>query len=289
MRTVRLLLPAMSAACGLAGAALCARVPTSAGGREAPPAERPGVREALLAVEAAIVRDPFAPASARARLADGLEAHGAHRRLLALLPASLQPNRPYNHGMGWSLPDREYWERIPPAARQVPRDWSRLPVVRFTNSDLGGVREVRLRIGPEYDQWLLNDPLHDLTACISVKRATRRVYFLQITPQQNGQWGFAESRDHCYSCHASGPRVIRPLNAVGVDREVLARFNRRLLAYGACDFGDSVPPESRGEPYADARCAGCHNGVLRGRLYRIHTRPIRFKTQEERTMPPRAN
>jgi hypothetical protein len=190
--------------------------------------------------------------------------------------------------MGWTRPDRDYWQHIPPAARQILPDWSRLPVVRFTNTELGGVREVHLRQTQAYDQWLLRDPLHGLTACISVQRATRRVYFMELAQQPDGTWGFTRAHDNCYSCHPSGPRVIRPLEEPRVDRRTLERFNRRLLAYGACDFGDSVDAEARGEPRDDARCSGCHDGVRRGRLYQAHARPILFKTTQERTMPPSA-
>jgi hypothetical protein len=188
--------------------------------------------------------------------------------------------------MGWALPDREYWQRMPPAARQLPSDWSRLPVVRFTNSEIGGVREVRLYRGAEYDQWLLRDPLHHLTACISVQRATRRVYFMQVGRQPDGQWGLKVSDDLCYSCHPSGPRVIRPLDEPRVDQRTLARFNRLILSYGACDFGDSVAAWMRSLPSNETSCIPCHNGVRRGRLYAIHHRPVQFKVEKEGTMPP---
>jgi hypothetical protein len=229
---------------------------------------------ALLPVEEAIVRQPFAPKAARLRL--------------ARLAAAMEPRKPSTHreGMGWAQPDREYWQRIPPAARQIPRDWSRLPVIRFANTEIGGVREVRLRQGPAYDQWLLRDPFHHLTACISVHRATRRVYFMQVARQRSGQWGLEIAADQCYSCHPSGPRVIRPLDEPRVDPRTLARFNRLILSYGACDFGDSVDASVRFPPEDQTSCSRCHNGVRRGRLYAIHHRPIRFKVEKEETMPP---
>ncbi|HLV80676.1 MAG TPA: hypothetical protein VKT32_10355, partial [Chthonomonadaceae bacterium] len=148
------------------------------------------------------------------------------------------------------------------------------------------IREIRLRAGPEYDQWLLRDPLHDLTACISVQRLTHRVYFMEVAPDPDGSWRYQPSRDNCYSCHPSGPRVIRPLEETGVDAALLARFNRRILSYGACHFGQGVLPPSRGEPISDSRCAGCHDGVRRGRLYTLQARAIRFKMELERSMPP---
>jgi hypothetical protein len=190
------------------------------------------------------------------------------------------------HGMGWAQPDPEYWRRIPPEARDIPRDWSGLPVVRFTNTEIGGVREVRLRRGPRYDQWLLRDPIHHLTACISVQRATRRVYFMQVAQQRDGAWGLAVADDQCYSCHPSGPRVIRPLNEPRVDVPILARFNRLILSYGACDFGDSVDAGLRAAEGVGPSCTSCHNGARRGRLYAVHHRPVRFKVEEEETMPP---
>jgi hypothetical protein len=228
----------------------------------------------LLPVEEAIVRQPFAPKAARIRLARQV--------------AAMRPRKPSTHreGMGWAQPDREYWQRIPPVARQIPRDWSHLPVVRFTNSEIGGVREVRLRRGPGYDQWLLRDPFHHLTACISVHRATRRVYFMQVARQRSRQWGLEIAADQCYSCHPSGPRVIRPLYEPRVDQRTLARFNRLILSYGACVFGDSVETSLRFPPEGESGCNRCHNGVRRGRLYAIHHRPILFKVVKEETMPP---
>jgi hypothetical protein len=188
--------------------------------------------------------------------------------------------------MGWSLPDPEYWQRIPPAARQIPSDWSGLPVLRYTNTEVGGARELRFRQAGEYDQWLLRDPLRHLTACISVHRATRRVYFMEVARQRDGEWSLRVAADPCYSCHPSGPRVIRPLNEPQVDRRLLAEFNRRILSYGACDFGDSVGAELRRQPLPNTGCRGCHNDVRRGRLYAVHQRPISFKVHHEETMPP---
>ena len=102
--------------------------------------------------------------------------------------------------------------------------------MRFTNTELGGVREVRLHWGHEYDQWLLRDPRHQLTACICVHCGTRRVYFMEIARQPDDAWNLKQTRDNCYSCHPSGPRVIRPLEEPGVDRRTLARVNRTILS-----------------------------------------------------------
>src|SRR5207245_2089744 len=99
----------------------------------------------LAPAEEAIARDPFAPDPARRRLAK------------AAARAGPKPPSARREAMGWAWPDPEYWRHIPAAAKEIPRDWSRLPVVRFTNAEVGGPREVRLHQGPEYDQWLLRD------------------------------------------------------------------------------------------------------------------------------------
>lgn len=188
--------------------------------------------------------------------------------------------------MGWTISDEAYWSQIPPGARYLPVDWSQLAVLRFTNTDIGGERQLRLFRGREYDQWLLSDLERNLAACISIHRKTRRVYFMEVARREDGSWGYALAFDKCYSCHASGPRVIRPFEEPHVDRNLLARFNRLILSYGACDLGDSVDTAARGEQHSDARCAGCHDGILRGRLYAIHERSIVFKTKKDLTMPP---
>ncbi len=188
--------------------------------------------------------------------------------------------------MGWRWRDAAYYGRIPPEARQVPVDWSQLPVVRFENTQLGGVREVRLRETHHYDQWLLNDSKHKLRACISIERSTRRVYFFEIKPDGKGSFRRDASTDNCYSCHPSGPRVIRTFPRPPADERILIAFNRRILSYSACDFWGSEVTRWRGKPWPDPRCAGCHNGVDRGRLYAIHRTAIRFKLDEEQSMPP---
>ena len=228
----------------------------------------------LSPVEEAIARHPFAPKVTRIRLARSVGRAKA-------MPASAT-----RHGMGWAQPDAEYWRRIPLAARQIPSDWSGLPLVRFTNAEIGGAREIRLHRGPECDQWLLRDRLHEITACISVQRATRRVYFMQVARQPGGGWGLAVADDQCYSCHPSGPRVIRPLDEPRVDPQTLARFNRLMLSYGACDFGHSVDTGLRLQSPVGPGCARCHDGVRRGRLYAIHQRVVLFKAQREESMPP---
>jgi hypothetical protein len=110
---------------------------------------------------------------------------------------------------------------------------------------------------------------------------------MEVARQRNGKWDLRIAADPCYSCHPSGPRVIRPLNEPRVDRRLLAWFNRRILSYGVCDFGDSVGAEMRSQPVPNPGCSGCHDGVRRGRLYAVHHQPISFKVEQEETMPPK--
>ena len=290
MKIVRLLLMVMGAAWGLEAAAALTLAPRKGALSDRDSRNKTQRLSALLPVEAAIVRDPFVPKSRREDLRKSIARQIARHKLLALFPGP-DPGRLSDvagEGMGWALPDRKYWQRIPPAAQQIPRDWSDLPAARFPNAELGGRREIRLRAGPEYDQWLLSDPLHGLTACISVHRVTHRVYFMEVARAKDGSWRFQPSLDNCYSCHPSGPRIIRPLEETHVDTATLARFNRRIFAYGACDFGRSVDPALRGEPITDRRCIGCHDGVRRGKLYALNARAIRYKMEMECSMPPKS-
>lgn len=234
----------------------------------------------LTPAEKDVVRDPFPPASSRDKLISKMRLKLADHRFDALLPAS-------HRSMGWKQSDEEYWRATPTEARSVPADWSQMPAVKFTNSEIGGTREIRFRKTPHFDQWLLKDPLHDLTAFISVDRATRRAYFGEVTRSERAGFAREGTFDKCYVCHASGPRVIRPLNDKGVNKKTLAKFNKRLLEYGACNFGDTVDPDTRGPEYADVRCTSCHDGRSRGKLYLIHRRSIDFKTDLDKSMPLR--
>lgn len=248
-----------------------------------PPNDR---ERSLTPIEEAVVRAPFVSQEVEARLRADLEPLEKAPRVRDLLPSGDQTRPAGARVMGWAQPDEVYWRNIPLAARTIPTDWEHLPAVHFANTQLGGIREIRLAVGPVYDQWLLSDPRHDLTACISIERAHRRIYFMEIARGKDGQWEYHEAFDRCYSCHPSGPRVIRTFDEARVDKETLARFNRKLLAYGACDFGDTVDTDQRGAPISDAQCTGCHDGVIRGKLYAIHDRTIRFKTLHDGTMPP---
>ncbi len=242
----------------------------------------------LTPADEAVVNAPFAPPDARPHLRSYIAALEARRTARLLLPkTTLDPPNPSS--MGWSMTDQDYWKGIPDPAKAIPDDWAQLPVVRYTNSQLGGLREVRLAAGPEYDQWLLSDPTHKLSACISVQRSTHRVFFMEIarntSPGDKGKWVFHPGFDNCYSCHPSGPRAIRPLQEQGVDLSALANFNRRILAYHACAFGDEVGANQRAQPVNDSACSGCHNGTERSKLYGIHAKTIEFKKTDECTMP----
>lgn len=254
----------------------------------------PSAAAALDACEREILRNPFPSQHVQMRLAAGLGQaleESRQRGLKAkqeLQESDTRQLQGEHHLMGWTVSDEAYLAQIPPGARNLPVDLSRFQVLRFTNTEIGGVREIGYMRGREYDQWLLSDPEREITACISVHRKTRQVYFMQLTRHGSGSWDYAVAFDKCYSCHVSGPRVIRPLDEPQVDRNLLARFNRVILSYGACDFGDSVDAPTRGAPHSDARCGGCHDGKRRGRLYAIHERSIKFKTEVDLTMPPPA-
>ena len=265
--------PRLGAAIGLA---LFALIVTAAKGIATVDVPR---RNILSVAEKRIVKDPFPRQAAQVRILKELEGELSSLRLSKLLPASPR-------SMGWNQPDEEYWNNIPPEARNIPGDWSRLPVVRFTSSELGGNREIRFASGRLYDLWLLRDPLHDLTAFISVHKGTHRVYFGELSSNPGRRWTAAPTFDPCYSCHPSGPRVIRPVSSEGVDRKTLAEFNSRILRYRACDFGNSISEKERGQENGTQACSICHNGTNRGRLYSIHRRTIRFKTEIEGAMPP---
>ncbi len=236
--------------------------------------------------EAAILENPAPPNAASYRLIGDLIALRQKRRRLNALPDTGPAQTPDSGGMGWAVSDAEYWRRIPVRARAIPNDWTGLSEVLITNAKIDGVREIRLSIQGDYDLWLLKDRIHEITACISVHRPTRRVWFMQFARNENGAWSPVRAMDRCYSCHASGPRILRPLPLPGVDLKQVSQFNRRMLSYGACDFGDTVDESTRGATIVDGRCVTCHNGADRGKLYTIHVPLIQYKTRQEQTMPP---
>jgi len=261
-----------------------AAIPQTSGGKTFVDKSIPG--QCLTLAEEDILRNPYPSRTAAQRLLKGLEAVREARRKLALLPLDQQPMTADSGGMGWAVPDEEYLSQIPSEARTIPANWSNLNVIRFTNKVIDGPREIRLSVQGEYDFWLLSDPMHEITACISVHRPTRRVWFFEISRTKNGAWAPKRAKDSCYTCHPSGTRLVRPLPESGLDGARLAQFNRRMLSYGACNFGESVNNKTRGSEIADIRCTGCHNGTDRGKLYGTHAPLIRFKTEVEATMPP---
>ena len=201
----------------------------------------------------------------------------------------LYPYSPERAGqtMGWTLPDREYTAAIPLEAKVIPRDLSALPALKFNNLEIRGERELRWRSHGEYDQWFLRDNTRKLNALMAIHRETRRVYFFEYR-WRGGHLVFDQSKESCYSCHASGPRLIRTYRLDKVDPVRLAEFNRKLLSYGAGQFGETVDPQRLGPALADDRCAGCHDGLTRGRLYSIHLPTVSYYLRTLHAMPPEA-
>lgn len=189
--------------------------------------------------------------------------------------------------MGWTVSDREYTASIPAEAKVVPRDLSSLPALRFNNLEIHGERELRFRSHGEYDQWFLRDETRKLNALLAIHRETRRVYFFEYR-WRGDRLVFDQSTETCYSCHVSGPRVVRTYNLEKVDPVRLAEFNRKLLSYGAADFGDSIDPVRLGPALEDERCTGCHEDRTRGRLYAMHLPTVAYYLQTLRAMPPGA-
>ncbi len=126
-----------------------------------------GLAPPLSPTEEAVVQHPFGSPTAQIHM-------------LAILYGTrpeLKIPRLSTKDMGWRWRDSAYYGRIPPNARQVPANWSPLPHIQFTNSELGAERRLWLHVGPQYDQWLLHDSSNDIHACISVDRATKKVNF----------------------------------------------------------------------------------------------------------------
>ncbi len=190
-------------------------------------------------------------------------------------------------GMGWTRLDADYYARIPKAAREIPESLAALPVVKFNNAQIEGMREIRFREHGEYDQWFLWDRTREVRACIAVHRETKRIYFFEYLFNKH-KLVRDPSMTNCFQCHASGPRLIRSYMVTKVDRAAMDRFNQRILSYGAIDFGDSIDPKRLGPALSDGRCAGCHNNVHRGRLYVVHADMIRYYLKDLRAMPPSA-
>jgi hypothetical protein len=190
-------------------------------------------------------------------------------------------------GMGWTRLDAEYYARIPKAAREVPESLAGLPVVKFNNAQIEGIREIRFRDHGEYDQWFLWDRTREVRACIAVHRETKRIYFFEYLFNKH-KLARDPSMTNCFQCHASGPRLIRSYMVAKVDRPTMDRFNKRILSYGAVNFGDSIDPKRIGPALADSRCIGCHNNEHRGKLYLVHADMIGYYLKDLHAMPPSA-
>lgn len=189
--------------------------------------------------------------------------------------------------MGWAVPDPVYLAAIPTEARALPTDFSTLPVLRFNNVEIHGERELCWRRWGAYDQWFLHDLTRELDAVMAIHRKTRRVYFFEYRRQET-QTLFVPGKESCYACHSSGPRLVRTYDLAKVDMNRLREFNTRLLSYGVANFQGSVNPERLGPSVEDARCTGCHNGQVRGRLYSTHLLSMAYYLQTLRAMPPGA-
>jgi hypothetical protein len=200
--------------------------------------------------------------------------------------------QPYTHGkvgdgMGWTRPDSVYFSQIPAQAREFPSNFKSLPVLRFNNIDVNREREIRFREHGDYDQWFLQDFTAPFTAMIVFHRPTRHIYFFDYK-MKRGQMVQAHSVNNCYNCHPSGLRTIRTYAIKKTDKTLLDAFNRRILSYGAADFGDNIDPKRLGPALDDDRCTGCHEGRTRGKLYRIHMRPLIYYFYKLHNMPPGA-
>jgi hypothetical protein len=190
-------------------------------------------------------------------------------------------------GMGWVRPDHQYFNTIAPRAREIPRSLKHLPVVRFNNIDQSREREIRFRQHGEYDQWFLHDFTAEFTSLLTIHRRTRHAYFFDYDWEDDEIY-LVTTISNCFNCHPSGPRVIRTYATKKTDAAVLKAFNRRILSYGAVDYGDNIDPKRLGPPVDDARCVGCHDGNQRGKIYRIHGVPLAYYLKKLRNMPPGA-
>ncbi|MDE2126545.1 MAG: hypothetical protein KGJ62_08145 [Armatimonadetes bacterium] len=259
---------------------LCVSAPVAAAAVASPP------QPALNTVERRIIQNPYPPVSALARLKRGLRARDAEARLNQLVPLSARLAFSPGTGMGWAIPDEQYYAAMPAAARTIPLHWRSYPSVQFVNSELGGVRTVALHRSKGWDQWLLSDPRHSLHAVMSIDLHTRHVWFMEVRRQPNGSWRLTRSRDTCFTCHPGGPRIIRPMPGSVAGTSTLTAFNTRIMRIGPCGFGTAVTPAVTGRAVNNPGCIGCHNGAAEARLYQANDRVIRFKSRIDRTMPP---
>lgn len=112
-------------------------------------------------------------------------------------------------------------------------------------------------------------------AIVQVKTVSPNVaYFFDIEPGAHLFRG-----QTCYTCHASGPRVIRPLRPDLIwGGDVAAGFNERIAANGFVEmhFPSNEAAWPRGPALPVEPCVECHTpGGERGPLYRVHSESIR--------------
>ena len=195
--------------------------------------------------------------------------------------------REVDDGMAWVRPDNLYFALIPEKAKEYPANFKDLPVVRYNNIDVNREREIRFREHGEYDQWFLRDYTEPFTAAILFHHKTRHIYFFDYKLKR-GKMVMAKAINNCYLCHPSGLRTIRTYAIKKTDRKTLDAFNRRILSYGAADFGDNIDPKRLGPALDDERCNACHDGRIRGKIYRVHMRPLAYYLTKLKNMPPGA-
>jgi cbb3-type cytochrome c oxidase subunit III len=107
-----------------------------------------------------------------------------------------------------------------------------------------------------------------------------------VTPNRAFYLGIGPARvvfagNDCFGCHASGPRVLRPIRPdLLVGAEIAAAFNDRIAANGYVEThfaaADPAPPAGPGPALTASACVGCHKiGGERGPLYHRHDDSIR--------------
>jgi hypothetical protein len=178
------------------------------------------------------------------------------------------------------------------------------------DSCLGGLRTFVVIADPQgrFDRWMLfgwgKIPLqtnHDITSYIAVQKKDAagnvlprvRLHFRDYQVENNG-YAWQVTLDEtfsgkCYSCHASGMRLLMPLHGTMVQSAPvlgepgygappeslpvdygwtrLLALNDRLGAYGVPDWTGSIAPEDHGPALGAAQgCTSCHDGKTRGAL-----------------------
>jgi hypothetical protein len=150
-------------------------------------------------------------------------------------------------------------------------------------------QRVQLFEGPRFDVWVARldtGALHSIT--VDKASTPRKAYFASFAPERVAAGSLPRPvpfETSCLSCHANGPRAIRPEwsqdgpvpDASGLRR--LADWNRKIASYGR--IGSHLPSAHLeiASTAADAwetvswpACVGCHNegDGIRGPLRRMH-------------------